>query len=135
MPYINVTIAGQPDPALSAKIAAKVSELTKHHLCKDPNITAVNVSYNDPKNWFVGGKSLASQNASSFWLDIKVVDGTNTKQEIAGYLKDVYAELSSLIGNVHHESYILADEVPASDYGFGGKTQEFRFIEGQLNQL
>jgi 4-oxalocrotonate tautomerase len=135
MPYINVTVTGKPDPALSAKIAQQVTGLTKTHLRKDPTITAVSVSYLDPHHWFAGGKSLAEQAANTFWLDIKVVDGTNTKLEISAYLEDVFATLSDTIGGVHHESYILVHEVPAADYGYGGTTQEYRFVVGRAKPM
>jgi 4-oxalocrotonate tautomerase len=134
MPIINVSVTGKPDPALSQRIAQKVTELTKSHLKKDPTITAVAIHYVDPAHWFAGGKSLATQGANTFWLDIKVVDGTNTKPEMARYLEDVFAALSSTLGNTHTESYILVHEVPAAAYGFGGETQEFRFISGRLKQ-
>jgi 4-oxalocrotonate tautomerase len=132
MPIINLVISGHPDPALSQRLATQVTELTRVHLRKDPTITAVAVSYIDPQHWFAGGTSLASQGLNTFWLDIKVVDGTNTKQELAAYLEAVFAALSELLGDVHSESYILVHEVPAAAYGFGGKTQEFRFIDGKL---
>ncbi len=133
MPIINVAVTGEADPALSARIAEEVCELTKTHLRKDPTVTAVAVSYVDPRHWFTGGQSLASQGANTFWLDIKVVDGTNTKPELAKYLEAVFAAMGRILGNVHPESYILVHEVPAAAYGFGGKSQEFRFISGQLN--
>ncbi|MDB5602335.1 MAG: hypothetical protein JWN71_4379 [Xanthobacteraceae bacterium] len=132
MPIINVTISYHPDPALSQRLATEVTELARLHLRKDPTVTAVAVSYIDPQHWFAGGTSLASQGRNTFWLDIKVVDGTNTKQELASYLEAVFAAMSGLLGDVHAESYILVHEVPAAAYGFGGKTQEFRFIEGKL---
>jgi 4-oxalocrotonate tautomerase len=128
MPIIHVSITGKPDPALSARIAEQVTELTKKYLGKDPTVTAVAVSYIDPQHWFAGGKSLASQHANSFWLDIKIVDGTNIKQDMANYLEHVYAGLSRTLGNVHHESYILVHEVSGAAYGFGGKTQEYRHV-------
>jgi 4-oxalocrotonate tautomerase len=132
MPIINLVISGQPDPALSQRLATQVTELTRDHLRKDPTITAVAVSYIDPQHWFAGGTSLVSQGRHTFWLDIKVVDGTNTKQELASYLEAVFATLSDILGKTHTESYILVHEVPAAAYGFGGKTQEFRFIAGKL---
>jgi len=134
MPIINVSVAGKPDPALSQRIALQVTELTKSHLKKDPTVTAVAIHYVDPIHWFAGGQSLADQGANTFWLDIKVVDGTNTKPELAKYLEDVFAALSVTLGKTHTESYILVHEVPAAAYGFGGKTQEFRFISGTLKQ-
>jgi 4-oxalocrotonate tautomerase len=132
MPYINVTLTAPPDPKLSAKIAAQISDLTKTHLRKDPTVTSVSVTYVDPAHWFAGGPSLAAQNANTFWLDIKVVDGTNTKQEMAAYLQAVFEQLCETIGRIHQESYVLVHEVPAAAYGFGGKTQEYRFIEGRM---
>jgi 4-oxalocrotonate tautomerase len=132
MPIINIAVSGEADPALSAKLAAQISELTQHHLQKDPKVTAVAVSYIDPRHWFAGGKSLAAQQLNSFWLDIKVVNGTNTKPELASYLEQVFATLSETLAPVHHESYALVHEVPAAAYGFGGRTQEFRFISGRM---
>jgi len=80
MPIINIAVTGKPSPALSQQLATQVTELPRLHLRKDPTVTAVAVTYVDPEHWFAGGQSLAAQNADSFWLDIKVVDGTNTKQ-------------------------------------------------------
>ncbi|MER8611425.1 4-oxalocrotonate tautomerase family protein [Mesorhizobium sp. M0435] len=132
MPIINVSVTGKPDAALSAAIAKEVTELTATHLRKDATITAVAISYLDPEHWFAGGKSLAQHGASTAWLDIKVVDGTNTKLELEAYLQAIFAAFGQLLGKVHEESYALVHEVPAAAYGFGGKTQEFRFISGRM---
>lgn len=132
MPIIQTVISRHPDAAFSKRLAGRISDLTATHLRKDPAVTAVAISHVDPAHWFAGGSSLLEQNKNSFWLDIKVVDGTNTKQELAAYLEAVFSAMAELLGDLHTESYILVHEVPASAYGFGGKTQEFRFIEGRL---
>jgi 4-oxalocrotonate tautomerase len=132
MPIINIAVTGKPDPELSARLAAKVTALTQAHLRKDPTVTAVAITYIDPAHWFAGGRSLAAQERNTFWLDIKVVDGTNTKTELSDYLQQVFAAMSEMLGPVHEESYILVHEVPAAAYGFGGKSQEFRFIAGRM---
>lgn len=134
MPYIHVAVTRQADPTLSREIATRVSALTATHLGKDPAITAVAVTYVDPQHWFAGGRSLAEQGKNTFWLDIKVVDGSNTRTEMAAYLEAVFATLSALLGNVHRESYALVHEVPAAAYGYAGKTQEYRFIARQFPQ-
>ncbi len=134
MPIITVSVTGKPDPALSARIAAEVTSLTQQHLRKDPTVTAVAVQYVDPVHWFAGGRSLAEQGMNSVWLDIKVVDGTNTKTEMAAYLEASFAAFGRILGAVHQESYILVHEVPASAYGYGGVTQEFRFIDQRLTR-
>lgn len=132
MPIINISVTGKPDAALSASIAREITEITATQLRKDPTITAVAVTYIDPQHWFAGGKSLAEHGANTFWLDIKVVDGTNTKLELEAYLKALFDAFGRLLGGVHEESYAFVHEVPAAAYGYGGKTQEFRFISGRL---
>ena len=134
MPIINVSVTAKPDPVLSARIAEEVTTLTQRHLHKDPTVTAVVVHYIDPAHWFAGGRSLEEQGANSVWLDIKVVDGTNTKTDIAAYLDGVFTAFGRILGNLHNESYVLVHEVPASSYGFGGATQEFRFISGRMQE-
>jgi 4-oxalocrotonate tautomerase len=133
MPYINVMVTAESNAALSESIATRVTELTAAHLRKDPTITAVSISYIDPHHWFAGGRSLAEQDSNTFWLDIKVVDGTNTKHEMASYLDSIFKAMSELLGDLHSESYALVHEVPAHAYGFEGKTQEFRFVAGRLS--
>ncbi|WP_214474012.1 4-oxalocrotonate tautomerase family protein [Mesorhizobium sp. dw_380] len=132
MPIINISVTGRPNPALSASIAGEVTKITAKQLRKDPTITAVAVSYIDPQHWFAGGKSLAEHGTNTFWLDIKVVDGTNTKLELEAYLRAIFDAFGRLLGGVHEESYAFVHEVPAAAYGYGGKTQEFRFISGRL---
>ena len=132
MPIINISVTGKPDAKLSAAIAKEATEITATLLRKDPTITAVAVNYIDPQHWFAGGKSLAAHGTNTFWLDIKVVDGTNTKLELEAYLKAIFEAFGRLLGGVHEESYAFVHEVPAAAYGYGGKSQEFRFISGRL---
>ena len=134
MPIINISLTTAPDYSRSEAIATAVTDLTRQHLKKDPTITAVAIQHIDPGHWFAGGKSLASHGQQSYWLDIKVVDGTNTKPELAAYLEALFGRMNELLGGVHTESYALVHEVPASAYGYGGQTQEFRFISGKLKQ-
>lgn len=134
MPIINIAVTAEPDYARSEAIASAVTDLTQRHLKKDPTITAVAIQHIDPGHWFAGGKSLASHRQQSYWLDIKVVDGTNTKPELAAYLEALFGRMNELLGDVHTESYALVHEVPASAYGYGGQTQEFRYISGKLKE-
>lgn len=132
MPILNVQLSGAPDAALAAKVAATLSDLTARILRKDPRLTAVAVSFVPSAQWFVGGEPLAAGDRSSFSLDIQVVDGTNTKDEKAAYLKAVFAAMGDLLPGLDAESYILVREVKADAYGYGGRTQESRYVEKTL---
>jgi 4-oxalocrotonate tautomerase len=133
MPILNVKVSAKASPDLSEAIAKGLVDITARVLRKRPEITAVAIDYTPPEHWVVGGKTLSQQGKSSFWLDIKIVDGTNTKDEKAQYLSDVFAFMEQVLGvKLHDESYVLVHEVPADAYGFGGLTQEHRYIEGKL---
>ena len=133
MPLISVTYSSSRQaPSLKAEIAAAVTELTANILRKDPRVTAVIVKSVDAADWFAGGSSLADQGLASFWLDVHVSEGTNTKDEKADYLAATFRRMGELLGPLHHETYIHVDEVRGDAYGFGGLTQERRYIAGKL---
>lgn len=132
MPYINVSVTGKPDAALSKKIASKVSGLTGDILKKDPSVTSISVTYVNPEHWFAGGRSLAEQGMQTYWLTISVTAGTNTKDEMAKYLQAVRDAFYEMLGGVNDVSYALVNEVPAPAYGYNGKSQEHRFIASQI---
>jgi 4-oxalocrotonate tautomerase len=134
MPLITVTYStSRQAPSLKSDIAAAVSELTARILRKDPKVTAIIVRSVDAADWFAGGRSLAEQKLASFWLDVHVSEGTNTKDEKADYLAAMFRRMGDLLGPLHHESYLHVDEVRGDAYGFGGLTQERRYIAGQLD--
>ncbi|WP_024520220.1 4-oxalocrotonate tautomerase family protein [Bradyrhizobium sp. Tv2a-2] len=133
MPLITVTYATSRErPSLKSEIASAVSELTAKILGKDPKVTAIIVKSADAADWFAGGRSLAEQKLASYWLDVHVTEGTNTKDEKAAYLAALFKRMSELLGPLHHESYAHVDEVRGDAYGFGGLTQERRYIKGKL---
>ncbi|MGJ4906186.1 tautomerase family protein [Bradyrhizobium sp. HKCCYLS2058] len=134
MPLINIVYASQRrSPGLKKDIAEAVTELTARILRKDPKVTAVIVSEADAADWFAGGASLAEQGLASYWIDVHVSEGTNTKDEKAAYLAAVFARMAELIGPLHHETYLHVDEVKADAYGFGGLSQERRYVAAKLD--
>ncbi|HYI28463.1 MAG TPA: 4-oxalocrotonate tautomerase family protein [Bradyrhizobium sp.] len=134
MPLITVTYSSSRQaPSLKADIAAAVTELTANILRKDPGVTAVIVKSVEAADWFAGGRSLADQKLASFWLDVHVSEGTNTKDEKADYIAAIFRRMGELLGPLHHETYIHVDEVRGDAYGFGGLTQERRYIAGKLD--
>ncbi len=133
MPIIQVKYSTpNAKPGLVPQIAAAASRLSAQHLRKNPDLTAVTVEAVPAEAWFAGGVSLAEQGKASVFLDIKIVDGTNTKDEKAAFIAAVFATMGELLGDLHRESYVYVHDVSASAYGFGGLTQERRYIAGKL---
>lgn len=133
MPIIQVKYStSKSGQDLPARIAAAASRLAAEDLRKDPQVTAVTVEPVPADGWFCGGRSLAEHGRASFFLDIKIVQGSNTKDEMAQFIADVFAAMGGLLGPLHTESYVNVDNVDGYGYGFGGLTQERRYIAGKV---
>lgn len=131
MPILSVKVSAKRSSEMTQKIASILSDLTKQILGKDPNLIAVAIDYVNPEDWVVGGKSLAEQKKSSVYFDIKITDETNTKAEKEIYIREAFAAFERLLGNLHEESYIYVEDVRAAAYGYGGKSQEYRYQHRQ----
>ncbi len=127
MPIINVKVSGKKSAAVTKDITQLLLDLTIRILKKKTGITTIVLDYVDHDDWLVGGKSLSELNKNSFYLEIKLTDETNTKDEKALYIKEVFAGFARVLGNLNDECYIHINDVRAAAYGYGGLTQEYRY--------
>ena len=133
MPLITVTVSTPHQKVLDKPtVAAEVSRLSTTILGKDPGVTAIIVTRVPSDDWFCGGKSLTEAWLASFWLDIHITDGTNTRDEKAAFIAAAYESMAQLLGPLHEESYVHVHDVRGDAYGFGGLTQERRYIARQI---
>ena len=127
MPILNVKVSIEKSPEAVAAISDMLLELTSSILGKKREVTAIAIQFIDPDSWVIGGRLLSEQKKSSFYFDIKITDETNTKDEKARYISAVYEGFGRILGDLHEESYIHVEDVRAASYGYGGRTQEYRF--------
>jgi 4-oxalocrotonate tautomerase len=127
MPILNVKVSGKKSAEITKQINELLLDLTHRILGKKKEVTAIAIDYIDQDQWFVGGHLLSEQGKNSFYFDIKVTDETNTKDEKAQYIKEAFTGFERILGNLHEESYIYVQDVRAASYGYGGKTQEYRY--------
>ncbi len=127
MPILNVKVSAAKSPELTRRISELLLDLTTRILRKKREVTAVAIDYIDPADWIVGGVSLKEQRRNSFYLDIKITDETNTKDEKALYIREAFDGMAKVLGDLHEESYIHVEDVKAASYGYGGRTQEYRY--------
>jgi len=127
MPILNVKISGRRSAETTRAVAEMLGDLTVRILGKDPKVTAIAIDYVDPEDWIVGGRSLAEQGKKSFYFDIKITDETNTKDEKAQFIQEAFEGFQKILGQVHTESYIYVQDVRGAAYGYGGRTQEWRY--------
>ena len=126
MPFINVKLNAEESEELREKVASIVLDNTSDILNKKRDVTSVLVEFIPRNNWCIGDKK-----AITFYLDIKITKGTNTKDQKSNYIKAMYGDLRNLIGEINAASYIVLDEVEADAWGFEGLTQEFRYIQSK----
>jgi 4-oxalocrotonate tautomerase len=131
MPYLNVRVSMKESHDVAQKIVATLMKHTSELLGKKPDVISIAVDFVAPELWFVGGSRLSDEKKVTFYLDIKVTEGTNTKAEKAKYVKEVFSDFEAVMGPITPASYIVIHDVRADSWGFQGKTQEYRFIHAQ----
>jgi len=127
MPYLHIQLSGARDDALARQAADAAAELTSGILHKDRALTAVVVEFIEPAHWFIAGQPLSARGPRSYHWVVSITDETNTKAEKARYIAAVHAAMGELLGDVAEHSYVLVADVRGSAYGYGGRTQEFRY--------
>jgi 4-oxalocrotonate tautomerase len=133
MPMITIQYASPRGLRVSkADIVATVAKLEQSILHKDPMVTAMLVEECAPTDWFIAGRSLAETGKAAFWLDIRVTDATNTKDEKAAFIAAAFKAFGELLGPLDDECYVHVDDARGDAYGYGGLTQERRYIAGKL---
>lgn len=131
MPFLNVKISGEPVQETADKVIAFLTRYTSEILGKRIEVISVAIEFIPANHWAIGGIGLSAQSLASFYLDIKITDGTNTKNEKAVYVQKIFSEFESVLGKLNQASYIVIDDVRADAWGFAGETQEFRYIHAK----
>ena len=97
---------------------------------KAASVAAVDVKFSDPAQWFIGGQPLTEVGQSSFCVDIKVTAGTNSRDDKAAFIRAVFKQMVAILGPITPTSYVVVQDVAADSWGYGGKTQAYRYISG-----
>lgn len=131
MPFINLTVSGEENPALAKELVETIGGLTKDVLNKKPEITVITVTFIPDHLWFVNSESLAELKMKSFYLNIKISDSTNLKTDKSKYIEAVHRALNLQLDPMHPVSYTAIEEMKADAYGYEGLTIEYKIITNQ----
>lgn len=129
MPYLHARISMKESAGVADQVVSSLMKHTSEILGKKPEVTAISIDFVSPGLWFIGGARVETTQNTTFYLDIKITEGTNTKAEKAMYVKEVFNDMGAIIGPLASASYIVIDDVRGDSWGFEGKTQEYRFIK------
>lgn len=130
MPYLNLLYSAA-DEAIAPELAAELTRITGETLGKKKELTVVAIRRLTPEQWFVGGEALAPGQTGAV-LEIRITEGTNTKAQKAAFVRAAFDALARLLRNLHSTSYVTVHEPSADAWGYGGETQEYRYIRSQV---
>jgi 4-oxalocrotonate tautomerase len=123
MPTLQLKLT-PPQPAdRLAVLARKLGALSTEILGKRHEVTAVVIEELWPGRWFVGGRNPRDTTAL---LEIRITQGTNTPAEKDAFIAAAYDELEQQLGPLEEASYVVVQEVAATDWGYAGRTQAAR---------
>jgi 4-oxalocrotonate tautomerase len=129
MPTLNLKLAPAVDAARAQALASALTGLTADVLGKRREVTAVTVESLPHGHWFVGGKVAARVTVQ---LQIHVTAGTNTPEQKARFVEAAFALLQRELApetELEPASYVQVHELPATDWGYGGRTQAARWAK------
>jgi 4-oxalocrotonate tautomerase len=126
MPTLTLKVAAPQAVVNPAALARALTDITARTLGKRPEVTAVVIEPLAASAWFVGALAVARPTAL---LRITVTAGTNTADQKAAFIAAAFDELQRQLapdGGLEDASYVTVDEVPGTDWGYGGQTQHAR---------
>lgn len=126
MPYIQIRLAAD-QPVSSARLGAEASRLITDVMGKRREVTVVEV-VNTDSVWFLAGAPIAGPAA---YADIKITQGTNSAAQKARLLAEFQRLLETELGPLAAPAYVVIQEIPATDWGYGGQPQASR-LSGKL---
>lgn len=124
----TLTLKLQRVGSLSAQraLAQALTAITADELGKDPALTAVVFEQVEGGAWWIGGDAPARETAM---LEIRITAGSNTAEQKARFVEAAHAALQQHLAPeraLEDASYVVVHELPATDWGYGGLTQQAR---------
>ena len=129
MPLITLRANKISSDKIRSSLAESLSLITEKTLRKNRKLIVVRFEAADQQGqWYVGGV-IKSDDEAIFELSIIVTKGTNTDEEKAEWMAQVWQLLIDVFGNAPHPNYISVQEIDGKSWGYNGLSQEQRKIQ------
>jgi 4-oxalocrotonate tautomerase len=126
MPTLTLKLSQSLSENALEVLAAFLTKITHDLLGKREELTALMIEILPSQQWFIGGVPNAVPTA---WLEISISAGTNSEHQKASFIHAAHDLLKAhLISNglFALPSYVIVRELPTTDWGYSGITQEAR---------
>jgi 4-oxalocrotonate tautomerase len=131
MPYINIRLGKTLDNGQRKQLFKITTSLMNTVMKKNPEVTVVQVQESDPQQWSVNANQLTALEPTGAYVEIKVTDQSNTREEKAKMISETAKMLQDVAGIVQKACYVVIDDISADSWGYNGKTQAARAITKQ----
>jgi 4-oxalocrotonate tautomerase len=128
MPFLSLKLSTPESADTTSKVIAVLMDLTVDVLKKKRELTSIAIEYVAPRHWFIGGTALTPESDAGIYLEIKVTEGTNTKDQKKAFVEQVTVAMRAILGKLQAASYVVIQEVRADAWGYHGVTQEARYV-------
>lgn len=129
MPLLRLHIAGpDPTPAQTTALQEGLTRLMAATLGKRADLTVIGLSSSPPHRWSRGGVALDDAGWTAT-LIAHLTAGTNTEAEQATFIAQAHALIADTFGcPATAPIYVIVDEIPATGWGYDGRTQQARRV-------
>lgn len=125
MPFVHLKVFGTTlAPQQLGRIQCALTGLMASVLHKKKALTVVQVEVLRDSDLFCGGERPPARWSAQ--LTAYVTQGTNTAEQKASFQAQAHALLCDELGEPSTPVYIIVQQVPAADWGYGGVTQAAR---------
>jgi 4-oxalocrotonate tautomerase len=125
MPFVSLKVfIARLSPPQVTVLQSGLTDLMASTLHKNMALTVVQVEHCRDSQLFCGG--LAASKQWTGQLTAWITQHTNTADQKAAFQRQAHALLSEVLGEPSTPLYIVVQEVPATDWGYGGLTQAAR---------
>lgn len=126
MPYLHIQTGILPTPDQYRTLHRESVHLLTSLLGKRGEVSAVCISTLPASGWSIGGEMLETVARTPVYAEVKITAGTNTAEEKAHFIAALHRLLRSTLGNLPEASYVVVQELAATDWGYHGQTQAAR---------
>ena len=126
MPILTLKLSDNAHIQNTQALAQGLTQLSADVLHKRADVTSVVFQRIAANDWWVGGEA---SDQVLMQLDMRITQGTNTEAEKTAFIAQAFDLLLQHFVDgqqLHATSYISVQELPASDWGYGGLTQQQR---------
>lgn len=121
MPFLRLTVRPEPSEEVAVNLAKELTVLMQDVLHKNAALTSVLVEGTSGA-WAVGQQA----REVACHLEVSITAGTNDKSQKERFIRDAMHILKKRLGPIHQASYVVISEIPATDWGYDGRTQASR---------